>query len=82
VDQPRLRRCPRCGELKGEAVIEDRYEGIARLPVICICKGTPCPRCGKQLIRRPISNYYDEPRGTVWHTPSFGYLSLCPICRA
>ena len=81
MDQLRLRRCSECGELKGEAVIEDRCEGIVRLPVICICKGIPCPQCDKRRIRRPISNHYDEPTGTVWHTPCFGYLFPCPTCR-
>jgi len=77
VDQRRLRRCTRCGELKGQAVINDRDEGIIRLPVICICKGIPCPQCDKQLIPRPTSNKYDEATGTVWHTPWFGYLIRC-----
>ena len=81
LNQPRLSRCPRCGELKGEASIADRYEGIVRLPVICICRGVPCPQCGKRLIRRPISNHYNEPTGTVRHTPWFGYLKPCPTCR-
>ena len=82
MDQRRLRRCTRCGELKGEARVEDRYEGIVRVRVICICKGVPCPQCGRRLIRRPISSRYDEPTGTVWHTPWFSYLSRCPTCRA
>src|SRR5262249_31829346 len=46
------------------------------------CKGIPCPQCGKRLIRRPISNNYDEPTGTVWHTPWLGYLMRCATCRA
>jgi hypothetical protein len=50
--------------------------------VICICKGIPCSHCDKRLIRRPISNAYDEPTGSVWHTPWFGYLSRCAACRA
>ena len=82
MDQRRLRRCTRCGELKGQAVLNDRYERIVRVPVICICKGIPCPQCGKRLIRRPISDEYDEPTGTVWHTPWSGYLMRCTACRA
>jgi len=81
MEQRRLRRCARCAELKGEGLVEDRYEGIVRVPVICICKGVPCPQCGKRLIRRPISNNYDERAGTVWHTPWFGYLTRCTTCR-
>jgi endogenous inhibitor of DNA gyrase (YacG/DUF329 family) len=81
MDQPMLRPCPRCGELEGEAVVEDRHEGIVRLPVVCICQGIPCAQCGERLVRRPISNYYDEQAGAVWHTPWLGYLSPCAICR-
>lgn len=81
MNQPRLRRCPRCGELKGEAVIADPYGGIVRLPVICICRGISCPQCGKRLIRRPISNHYHESTDTVWHTAWFCYLRPCPTCR-
>jgi hypothetical protein len=82
MNQSRLQRCMRCGELRGQAVINDRNQGLVRLPVICICKGIPCPQCGKRLIRRPISNHYDEPTGAVWHTPWFGYLGCCTTCRA
>jgi hypothetical protein len=81
MDQRRLRRCRRCGELRGEAVVEDRCEGIVRVQVACVCSGTPCPRCGKRLVRRPISNHYDEYAGAVWHTPRFGYHSRCASCR-
>jgi hypothetical protein len=81
MDQPRICRCSRCGELKGEAVLEHRHEGIVSLSVICICNGIPCPRCGMRLIRRPISSHYDELRGTVWQTSWFGCLSSCPVCR-
>ena len=81
VDQSQLRRCSRCGELEGEAVVENRYEGIVRMPVICICQGIPCAQCGQRLIRRPISNYYEEQTGTVWHAPWFSYLSRCATCR-
>ena len=82
MDQPGLRRCRRCGELSGEAVVEDRHKGTVRLAVICICKGIPCAQCGKRLIRRPISNHYDEHAGAVWHTPWFGHHFPCATCRA
>ena len=81
MDQSRLRRCRWCGELEGEAIVEDRYEGVVHLAVICICQGIPCTRCGERLIRRPVSNYYDERTGAVWHTPWFGCHPPCATCR-
>ena len=81
MDQSRLRRCPGCGELEGEAVVQDRNAGLGWLTVICICRGIPCSQCGKRLVRRPVSNHYEEATDSVWHTPWFGYLFPCLICR-
>jgi hypothetical protein len=84
--QPRLFRCDRCGEWSG---IIDRRLLPAREPsrggpltsVLCRCDGPLCRRCGKYRIHRPISNYYDDADGSVWHVPYFAGLAPCPACR-
>ena len=76
-----LTRCPDCGELRGTFLYRDRW-GEAITPVRCICDGITCRGCGTNKIRRPISNYYDEETGRVWHTPYFGAMFTCDACRA
>lgn len=81
MEQDGLRRCVQCGELKGEALVDDPWEGLTHVPVLCLCDGIVCRHCREGAIRRPISNYYDEQTGRVWHVPWFGYLVRCRRCR-
>jgi hypothetical protein len=79
--QDKLSRCRRCGQMRGLALAAEPYDGPSYYPVRCICKGIPCRGCGKRMVRRPISNHYDEPTGAVWHTPWFMSLARCRVCR-
>ena len=81
MKQDRLRRCSQCGELTGEAFVDDPWEGPVYIPVLCLCEGIVCSRCRRRAIRRPISNFYDEATGRVIHTPWFGYLVPCLDCH-
>jgi len=76
MEQDRLRRCPHCGELTGEARVDDEW-----LPVLCSCDGIACRRCGNKAIRRPSSNFYVEATGRAIHSPWFMYLFPCAECR-
>ncbi len=76
-----LTRCPACGELTGTFLYKDQW-GEEFTPVRCICEGILCRGCGKNKIRRPTSNHYDEETGRVWHTPYFAVVSPCDACRA
>ena len=81
MNQQDLSRCSVCGELTGTFLYEDQW-GAEFTTVRCICEGITCRGCGKNKIRRPISNYYDEQTSRVWHTPYFGSLLPCCECRA
>jgi hypothetical protein len=81
MEQARLTLCRRCGELKGQALIDDPWQGWTLFPVICICKGIACRSCGKRMVRRPGSNRYDEQTADVWHMPWFGARVPCADCR-
>jgi hypothetical protein len=81
VEQDRLRRCPQCGEFKGEALVDDVWQGRVYVPVSCLCGGIVCGNCRERVIHRPISNYFDEQAGTVWHVPWFAYMVACRRCR-
>jgi hypothetical protein len=73
-----LRRCPTCGEFEGtglKLMPPDRTEwGV--VTVTCICDGGVRRRCGNRQ-HRPISNYFDEQDGIVWHAPWFGGQIPC-----
>jgi len=77
VEQERLQRCLQCGQLRGEAFVD----GGRRVPVACLCEGIVCRVCRERAIRRPLSNYWDEETGRVWHVPWFAYLRPCAPCR-
>lgn len=71
-----LTRCRRCGEFRG---VCDTDEGETRL--LCICEGIICRACKKNLIRRPISDHFNESDGRIWHTPYFVGMFPCAECR-
>ncbi len=79
-----LRRCRQCGELYGRTYYGTPYDRIflEAVTVTCLCKGIVCHWCKKNAIHRPISNYFDEETGTIWHVPHFGFLARCRECRA
>lgn len=82
---PGLFRCPVCSEYRGFIEIDDqsahsRCNGDF-LTVQCICDGIPCPRCGVNRIRRPISNVWTE-RGGFGHVPYFAAWFGCKECCA
>lgn len=81
LEQDRLSRCGQCGELKGEALVDDRWQGKIYVPVICLCGGIVCRYCRSGAIRRPISDRYDEATGRVLHMPYFGALIPCRACK-
>jgi hypothetical protein len=84
---PGLTRCPVCGEYRGStrARRTDRNEPPDAselddvIAVRCVCEGIPCRSCGKKM-HRPISNYYDERTGTIWHVPYFRGMFPCGEC--
>ena len=77
--------CPVCHEYRGAVRNDDlplssqREEAV--VAVLCICDGIPCQKCGKGRIHRPISNYWDEARGTLIHCAWFSAQVLCNQCR-
>ena len=77
-----LEKCPVCGEYKGSIKCKDlNWEGSGfreknekdEKPIIisCRCEGVRCPDCGRFLMRRPISNYYDPEKNRSVHVPLF-----------
>jgi len=71
-----LHKCEECGEYKGQ--VEKDGENIL---MSCICEGILCPKCKKNKIRRPISNYYNEKNNSIWHDPHFTAQFGCDECR-
>jgi hypothetical protein len=70
----RLVRCQACGEYRGSTI----PEGEGPIAVSCLCDGIICTRCKTQRIHRPISNYFSEVDGQIWHVPYF--KTLCSDC--
>ena len=66
-----LTRCPACGEWRNP-----------RRNILCICDELTCAVCGEGQIRKPISNFWDEADGKLWHTPWLGGYRSCPACGA
>jgi hypothetical protein len=84
--QPRLFRCEVCGEWAGIVnwrllTSDQRSESDRFSAVLCSCDGPLCCRCGKNRIHRPISDYYNEADGRVWHVPYFAGMAPCRECR-
>lgn len=81
-----LARCPVCNEYRGAVLNDDLSPSSRReeavVAVLCICDGIPCPKCGKERIHRPISNYWNEATGTILHCPYFSAQIPCSTCRA
>ena len=86
---PGLTRCPVCGEYRGSTLAQhltwNEPLGSSELneviEVRCICGGGPCRRCGK-MMRRPISDYYDERTNSIIHVPYFVGMFPCRECRS
>lgn len=81
MEQERLRRCGQCGQMKGEALVDDEWGPTAYAPVSCLCEGIVCKDCRRGAIPRPLSSRYDEATGRVLHVPHFAYLRRCDVCR-
>jgi hypothetical protein len=87
----RLHQCPTCGEYRGG--IRARSLNWPKSPIpapaseteltfSCICSGIACPRCRKNRIRRPGSNYYDPVQNELLHVPVMaGVFGSCQECR-
>lgn len=86
-----LHKCQRCGEYKGQGREKDLFPpdrlgyetkgGLGYFEVSCLCDGILCPKCKKNKIHRPISNYYDEESNSIWHVPHFVGQFGCAKCR-
>ena len=77
-----LEKCPVCGEYKGRVKCKDlNWEGSGfreknekdetPIGISCRCEGVWCPDCGRFLMRRPVSNYYDPEKNRSVHVPYF-----------
>jgi hypothetical protein len=79
-----LRRCLKCGEYKGRAIVPSyRHDRLDIVPVSCLCDGIACRYCGNERsIHRPTSNYFCETTLRVWHVPTFGGQRPCEDCTA
>ncbi len=79
-----LKRCPDCGEYRGDhAVVPSyRHDLLEIVSVTCLCHGIRCKTCKKNLIHRPITNFFVEETGRVIHVPWFGQMIPCEKCRA
>jgi hypothetical protein len=75
-----LVRCTTCAEARGW-VIEGDFGEVEFLSATCICDGIACRYCATGVVRRPISDHFDEQSGMVWHTSHFGGLARCKECR-
>jgi hypothetical protein len=73
-----LVRCGECSELKGQGITPDMWREWVRIR--CLCDGLICGNCGQHRIHRPISNYWAENEGRLWHVPYLGYLKDCRNC--
>ncbi len=69
-----LKRCEKCSEYRGTAIDDGEEIGVK-----CICDGITCTKCSITKIRHPISNYFNETDGEIWHTPHF--LHTCAKCN-
>ncbi len=87
-----LSKCEICGEYKGRVVEKDlnwesyfdkenKKNSTEYLTVSCLCDGILCPKCKKNKIHRPISNYYYPEKNQIWHVPYFGGMIPCAECR-
>jgi hypothetical protein len=81
---PGLVRCTVCHEYRGAVRNDDLPPSMQRgecvVAVLCICDGILCRECGTRRIHRPISNYWDEARGTLIHCPWFSAHVACKTC--
>lgn len=73
-----LEKCSNCGLYWGYCVDPSPYNNNLVVFVICHCRQASCTRCGKLLKFQPISNYYNEKDGQIWHVPWFG--GVCFNC--
>jgi hypothetical protein len=78
-----LVRCPTCRELRGTGLhrVPPKRSELKLVTVACLCEGGRCKQCGNRT-HRPISNYYDEKTGHVWHVAHFAWLAPCTRCGA
>lgn len=67
-----LEKCSDCGGYQGNCVDPNPLNDNLVIFVICSCQHAFCSRCGTKLELQPISNYYDEQDGNIWHVPWFG----------
>jgi hypothetical protein len=78
-----LTRCAVCGELEGEFLYKGPHDPKPTLASVrCLCDGLVCGNCGQERMHRPISDYYNEEDGRVWHVPAFMALRKCRVCGA
>lgn len=67
-----LEKCSDCGEYRGYCVDPSPLLDDLVVFAICPCQHAFCSRCGTKLELQPISNYYDQEDGNIWHVPWFG----------
>jgi hypothetical protein len=79
---PGLSACESCGEIRGETPGPLKEGQVGLWKSTCLCEGPLCRSCGRNRIRRPVSNHYDPEDGDWWHVPAFVVLAPCRECRA
>jgi hypothetical protein len=52
------------------------------ISVSCLCKGTMCRTCGKNLVHGSGTNSYDEETNTIGHWAWFAGMIPCARCRS
>ena len=84
-----IERCAVCGEFNGATEARNltwsyslRPEPTEIVTVSCLCKGTPCTLCKKNLVHRSISNSYVEESNSIEHSAWFAGMIPCGPCRA
>lgn len=84
-----LIKCPTCEEYKGKVNARElNWENDSsykssdqQIGISCLCQGILCPKCGKNRIHRPVSNFFNSKSNTVEHWPYFTGMMGCRECR-
>lgn len=73
-----LLKCEKCNGYKGIVKNDGDNE---RVLVSCLCDGILCTECRKNNSPKPLTNYYDDETGTIWHVPHLIQHAVCKECQ-